>query len=177
MSRKLHIGGKQIAPGWEIFNAIPSPDVDHVGDARDLSRFDDSTFSEIYASHILEHIDFKNELDATLIEWRRVLQPGGTIYISVPDMDTLCQLFLAKDRLNINERFLVMTMIFGSHRDQYDYHVVGLNMEFLMQYLLHAGFQNIRRVKFFDLDLFHDTSRLLYFGVPISLNIIAEKRA
>ena len=50
-SRKLHIGGKLSAAGWEILNVFDGPNVDHVGDAVDLSRFDDATFAEVYASH------------------------------------------------------------------------------------------------------------------------------
>ena len=53
MSRKLHIGGKIKKEGWEILNALPNPDVDHVCNANDLSKFDDNTFTEIYASHTL----------------------------------------------------------------------------------------------------------------------------
>ena len=50
-SRKLHIGGKLSAAGWEILNVLDGPNVDHVGDAVDLSRFADATFAEVYGSH------------------------------------------------------------------------------------------------------------------------------
>ena len=33
--RRLHVGGKVRVPGWEVFNAIPAPEVDHVGNAGD----------------------------------------------------------------------------------------------------------------------------------------------
>ena len=69
MTRKLHIGGEQQVAGWEILNANPAPYVDHVCNANDMSQFADGTFSEIYASHILEHLDYKDELGATLKEW------------------------------------------------------------------------------------------------------------
>ena len=52
--RRLHIGGKIKIPGWEIIDVNPGPHVDHVGNAADLSRFESGTFSEIYASHVLE---------------------------------------------------------------------------------------------------------------------------
>ena len=73
MSRKLHIGGQVKVDGWEVFNAIDADYVDHVGNAKDLSRFADETFAEIYASHVLEHFDYKDELVHVLKEWRRVL--------------------------------------------------------------------------------------------------------
>lgn len=95
------------------------------------------------------------------------------IYISVPDMDILTQLFVARDQLTAEERFFVMRRMFGGHVDKYDYHVVGLNAEFLAMYLREAGYVNISRVQNFG--LFEDTSNMLFKGVPISLNVIAHK--
>ncbi len=173
MARKLHIGGQGKADGWEVLNAVPGPSVDHVCNANDLSQFSDNTFAEIYASHIVEHLDYKEELIKTLKEWNRVLEPGGKIFISVPDLDVLSELILKKDELDINQRFLVMRMIFGGHMDEYDYHVVGLNEEFLAYFLNESGYVNITRVKEFG--LFEDTSSMMFNGVLISLNLIAEK--
>jgi len=173
MSRKLHIGGKTKKDGWEVLNALPNPEVDHVCNANNLSQFEDNTFSEIYASHIVEHFDYTGELTATLKEWNRVLAPKGKIYISVPDMDILAQLFLLKDKLNVNDRFQIMRMMFGGHVDEYDHHSVGLNAEFLSSFLQESGFTKMQRVKEFN--LFEDTSSLKFGGVLISLNIIAEK--
>jgi predicted SAM-dependent methyltransferase len=173
MKRKLHIGGLQRAAGWEILNANPAPYVDHVCNANKLSQFADGTFSEIYASHVVEHLDYKNELTSTLKEWWRVMEPGGKIYISVPDLDVLAGLILSKDKLTPDERFFVMRMIFGGHVDKYDYHVVGLNEEFLTRFLKGAGYENILKVDGFG--FFDDTSNMKYMGVAISLNLIAEK--
>jgi predicted SAM-dependent methyltransferase len=64
-------------------------------------------------------------------------------------------------------------MIFGGHMDKYDYHLVGLNEEFLTYYLEISGFSNIRRVT--DFGLFQDTSRTQVKGISISLNMIAVK--
>ena len=89
MDRKLHIGGEQPADGWEILNARPGPHVNHVGNAKDLSDMADSIFTAVYASHILEHLDYHDEISNALKEWLRVLQPGGQVYVSVPTW-TLC---------------------------------------------------------------------------------------
>jgi len=67
-----------------------------------------------------------------------------------------------------------MRMIFGGHIDKYDYHVVGLNEEFLTGFLSASGFINVKRVREFG--LFDDSSSSLFKGVAISLNMIAEKR-
>jgi predicted SAM-dependent methyltransferase len=173
--RKLHIGGHVRAPGWEVIDANPGPCVDHVGNAADLSRFETATFTNVYASHVLEHFDYKDDLVATLKEWLRVLTPGGTLHVSVPDLDILARLFCEREELSGPERFTVMRMIFGGHTDRYDYHLVGLNYEFLWGYLTTAGFTNICRVE--DLGLFSDTSGTTLRGIPISLNVTADKAA
>ena len=175
MSRRLHIGGQLRAPGWEVLDAIPGPHVDHLTNASDLGRFPNDTFVQIYASHVLEHFEYQQQLLDTLREWRRVLAPGGTLLVSVPDLDVLARLFLDRARLSVEERFLVMRMIFGGHLDQYDYHLVGLNEEFLGGYLQAAGYTQVRRVGAFG--LFEDTSVLALKGVPISLNMAATKPA
>src|SRR5271156_6793088 len=165
MSRKLHIGGQVKAAGWEVLDANPGPIVDHVANARDLSFFPDQTFERIYASHVVEHFDYNGELLATLTEWHRVLVPAGILYVSVPDLDILARLFLDRQSLSFEDRFLVMRMIFGGHIDKYDYHLVGLNEEFLASYMHAAGFTNMRRVA--DFGLFRDTSCMEMKGTRI----------
>lgn len=171
--RRLHVGGKQRKPGWEILDAVPAPQVDHVGDARDLSAFGDATFAEIYASHVVEHFDYNNELAQALREWHRVLVPGGRLMVSVPDVDVLARLIVERERTTLEERFLLMRMIFGGHVDAYDHHQVGFNDEVLAWYLGATGFQNMRRVA--RLGVFEDTSDEAFHGQPISINMIAEK--
>ena len=171
--RRLHIGGKANVPGWEILDAIPAPYVEHVCNANDLSQFADGTFTEIYASHVVEHLDYNGELQRTLKEWNRTLIPGGRLLVSVPDLDVLAKMILDKEKLDEGEPFLVMRMVFGGHVDKHDYHVVGLNAEFLIKFLQDAGYVNIRKVTAFG--LFNDTSSMIFKGVPISLNAVAEK--
>jgi predicted SAM-dependent methyltransferase len=171
--RRLHIGGKTRSPGWEVLNVVPGDHVDHVGDAEDLSRFADKTFDAIYASHVLEHISPPGPLERGLREWYRVLRPSGTLHVSVPDLDVLARLFIDRERLNVNERFKVMLMMFGGHADAHDRHEIGFNEEFLTFFLRSAGFVNVRRVE--SLGAFRDTSEMEFGGVRISLNVIAEK--
>ena len=171
--RRLHIGGKTKYEGWEILDAIERPEVDHVGNAKDLSRFAEHSFDVVYASHVVEHFDYLGELQQVLLEWFRVLTPGGKLNVSVPDMNTLAELFLLRESLTIDDRWMIMRMMFGGHTDEYDFHQVGLNDEFLSLFLLRAGFVNIRRVD--DFGFFQDTSLLKFAGIPISCNLEAQK--
>jgi predicted SAM-dependent methyltransferase len=170
--RRLHIGGQVRSEGWEVLNALPGPDVDHLGNANDLSRFADNSFDVLYASHVVEHLDYRDELHRTLVEWLRVLKPAGTVQISVPDLEVLAGLILNK-QLAMIERFTVMRMIFGGHIDAFDYHRVGLTEEFLRDFLVNAGFVDVRRVEHFG--HFQDTSEMSYAGQRISLNVQARK--
>jgi predicted SAM-dependent methyltransferase len=169
---KLHIGTRKRAEGWKTLDITPGPEVDFVGDCRNLSQFSDGSIDTIYASHVLEHIPYNFELMKTLKEWRRVLMPGGTVMISVPDLDILCRIFLYPT-LTPDDRFGVMRMMFGGQHDQHDFHYVGLTWDFLGSFLHEAGFMDIVRVP--DLGLFDDTSRLKFGGTTlISLNVIAK---
>ena len=173
--RRLHIGGSESRQDWEVLDVMPGAHVDHVGDAADLSRFTDSTFEAVYASHVAEHFGYRQDLLAALREWWRVLQPGGQLYVSVPDLDILAEMFLLRESIGIGDRFEIMRMMFGGQMDAHDFHRVGLNEEFLRDFLRSAGFTDIRRVE--DFGLFQDTSLATFNGIPISCNLEARRPA
>jgi SAM-dependent methyltransferase len=64
-----------------------------VGDCTDLSRFDDSSFDDVFASNLLEHLDRADAL-RLLGEANRVLRPCGRLILIQPNF-----------RLNPNEYF------------------------------------------------------------------------
>jgi predicted O-linked N-acetylglucosamine transferase (SPINDLY family)/predicted SAM-dependent methyltransferase len=169
---RLHVGGKERKDGWKVLNIQPGPDVDFVGSCTDLGQFADGSVRQIYASHVLEHLGYKADLPRALAEFHRVLAPGGTALISVPDFEQLCRLFL-DPRLGAEERLTVMRMAFGGQMDEHDFHHVGLSYEFLAGDLGAAGFSRVERVA--DLGVFHDDSRLEVHGEKISLNVVATK--
>lgn len=169
---RLHIGGKMPHPDWKIIDVIPGPHVDYLAHCTDLSLFEASSATEIYASHVLEHLGYQSDLPAALREFHRVLIPGGELRISVPDISVLCSLFL-DPTLDPNNRFAVMRMMFGGQSDEADFHYVGLNEEFLVSFLHRAGFVNIGRVENFG--YFQDTSCLVFHDRLISVNVIAHK--
>lgn len=171
---RLHIGGKTRAPGWTVLDIIPGPHVDIIGDCSDLSRIADNSCAVIYASHVVEHLGYNDTLPRALVEFHRVLAPGGQIMVAVPDLDMLCRLFTMPG-LTPDDRFFVMRMMFGGRMDAYDVHLVGFNAEFLGSYLTNAGFVDLRRVENFG--LFQDASAQLFKGHPTSLNVIGRKPA
>ena len=169
---RLHIGGETPKSGWKILNIQPGPHVDFVGTCTDLSRFEAGTVETIYASHVLEHLGYVDELFGALKEFRRVLRKDALLQVSVPDFEALCRLFL-DPRLDATMRFHVMRIIFGGQTDPYDFHKAGLTEEFLTDFLKTAGFRDIRRVEGFG--LFDDASGLKLGSIPVSLNLQAVK--
>ena len=172
---KLHIGGMEKKEGWKILNIQKNDSrekhVDLVGDISDLSQFDNESIEEVYASHTLEHVKQKN-MFKTLKGIHRVLKDGGKFYVSVPDMDILCKLYL-DPKINLKNKIEVMRMIYGGQVDEFDFHYFGWNMPLLETFFKDAGFKKFERVKSFS--LFNDTSEFSFNGVPISLNVIAYK--
>lgn len=169
---RLHIGGRVPKEGWKILNINPGPDVDFLGNCTDLSQFDDGSVAAVYASHVLEHLNYVEELPHTLNEINRILTPKGALYISVPDLECLIKLFI-RPEITFKDRFMIMRMMFGGQTDAYDFHKVGLTFEFLCGFLKGAGFLYATRAPEFG--LFNDTSSMRFLGQLISLNVIAHK--
>jgi len=90
--------------------------------------------SEIRASHILEHFDFRQVRQA-LDEWSRVLKPGGRLRVAVPDARKVIQAD------SENWRFLLM----GGQTDSDDYHRSAFDEALLTRYLEESGFVGVRR--------------------------------
>ena len=168
---RLHIGGESVKEGWKILNIQQKRGVDFIGSISDLSQFEDASITEVYASHVFEHVMQRDALP-TLKGIHRVLKPAGMLYISVPDLDVLCNIFVDQNA-PIDVKFNVMRMMFGGQIDDFDIHYMGWNQQFLFDYLQQAGFSEGRRVESFG--IFSDTSEFKPYGASISLNVMATK--
>lgn len=54
------------------------------GDAQLLNGIDDNSYDFVYSSHTLEHM---NDPSAALLNWWRVLKPGGYLIVYIPHRD------------------------------------------------------------------------------------------
>lgn len=167
---KLHIGGESPKEGWKILNIQSGPNVDHVGTCLDLSQFAANSAVEIYLSHVLEHLDYKDEVAVALREFARILAPGGKLMVSVPDLDVICHM-LSAPYVRPDGKYSMMRILYGGHTNPYDYHKSGYTHAILHHFLDQAGFERIKRVESFG--LFTDMSEFAVGGVPISLNVEA----
>lgn len=57
---------------------------------------DTGSVDAIYSSHMIEHLD-RNEVQAFLVECRRILKPGGILRLGVPDLRHVVQIYLELD--------------------------------------------------------------------------------
>lgn len=152
---KLNVGGGDV-----VIDGFTNIDIKNGIDARKLP-YADGSVDVLYASHILEHFDYDNEVDAVLAEWVRVLRPGGLLQISVPDVSKYC-----RDRNETNS-FIYDRMFLGGHTDKNDRHGSVFDETKLKQAMSRAGIGYIEHFSPFA----KDCSQL-----PISINLDGRKR-
>lgn len=99
--------------------------------------YGDSEVDEIFSSHALEHIP-KAAVVPTLNEWRRVLRPGASATILVPDLEWCCRAWLDH---KTNDWW--MEIIFGNQNHPGEFHMTGYTPEIMIAYLQEAGFAKV----------------------------------
>lgn len=90
--RKLQIGtGPFVLEGWFNTDLNPTEEIAFL-DAQKPFPFDDCTFDYVFSEHLIEHIEYVENLDM-LRECFRILRPGGKIRIATPDIGFLIALY------------------------------------------------------------------------------------
>ena len=143
--------------------------------------FEDSSVSEILASHVFEHLNPYHVSDI-LKEWCRVLKPGGKIVMEMPDIEKCCKRFATATKA---ERYGIMNVIYGSVNTTGDGgpdnitspHLFGWWPEALYDHMVGAGFMNI---KFMDEQIPHpmDNFRVEAYkagGAPVIERFIVDR--
>lgn len=100
--------------------------------------FEDESITEIYSSHLLEHLQ-KRDIDRTLAEWFRVLEQGGGLEIEVPDLK-----YCVEEWLRVGGDGWEMDMIFGNQDDEGQFHKTGFSETILTEKVQFAGFNVIK---------------------------------
>ena len=180
----LHLAcGKRYIPGFIHVDVADFPHIDYRSRIERLPMFADGSADLIYCCHGLEYLD-RAEAAVALTEWRRVLKPGGTLRLAVPDFRALVTIYEATGNLDP-----ILGPLFGRmaietpdgqavvyHRTVYDYP----SLEALC---LTAGFQSVRRYDWRQtVHQAHDDFSQAYWphmdkeqGLLVSLNIEASK--
>ena len=137
---KLNLGcGNHPLEGYTNVDLNPAW-ADVVTDIRDLSVFDDNIADEVVASHVIEHF-FHWEVQTLLAEWKRVLKPGGIIYVECPNIKN-CALMLLHGEFHDR---VTMWGLYGDpgHKDPLMCHKWGYTPQTLAHELKTAGFENL----------------------------------
>jgi SAM-dependent methyltransferase len=136
---RLDIGSKDLRyrPDYTTVD-LYAPEADVQADMGELP-FDDDSVSDIWASHVLEHVG-PERTDAILREWLRVLMPGHVAVIVVPNLDDACRFWLRPGSGLEKARKL----IFGEGAGPGDFHMNGWNPGDLDREVKAAGFEVAR---------------------------------
>ena len=135
-------------------------------------KFKTNTFDLVYASHILEHFKKKQVLKV-LVEWVRVLKPGGVLRISVPSFENLSKIYnIDKEIDNISGPLM------GGQTYKDNFHYEIFNQKKLIKLLLSAGLEAIHPWDFKRTihSKYWDFSQATTKEIPISLNLEGRKR-
>lgn len=94
---KLNVGcGRAPAAGWINCGRALRAGVDVCGDARGRLPLATGAVAAIAAIHLLQDLQW-TDIAPTLAEFRRVLSPGGTLRLGLPDLDRAIRAYLEGD--------------------------------------------------------------------------------
>ena len=147
---KLEIGcGKNPTPGYLHTDArtdISEPDIICMGYAL---PFKDETFDEIYNSGVFEHFMLP-EAHQALIEWKRVLKPGGIIDFNVPDVYRWAKYLVeavesqsGRSQEGGYDQARIMMSLYGWQGHTHDIHKFGWTEALLVGFVVQIGFVEV----------------------------------
>jgi predicted SAM-dependent methyltransferase len=98
VSLNVGSGGRGL-PDWVNLDASPNhADIYCTHDLRRPLPFADGAVRRILAEHVMEHVDFYDDVPRILRDFHRVLAPGGVARIIVPDAGRYLQAYAGADQ-------------------------------------------------------------------------------
>lgn len=117
--------------GWVNIDINPRWNPDVLGHWNNLTPFEDGSVDYVVSHHSLEHVGC-GEGNGFICEAWRVLKPGGSLLVFVPDMKKLAEMWL---RGELTEQ-LYMTNVYGAYMgDEADRHAWGFSGDGILDYL------------------------------------------
>lgn len=178
----LHLGSGDLRINHFLnIDGNPCSNCDLIGGVQRI-RLNSNNVDCIYTSHVFEHITRSN-VEKVLIEWCRVLKPNGKLYICVPNLESLFQIYLdgiiryefdESARKNVD---LATGIVFGGQINRYDFHYYGYSFKTLKHLLESRGFYDVSIFDNLEMkSVFpRDASFAEINGTQVSLNVVATK--
>jgi predicted SAM-dependent methyltransferase len=156
-------------PGFEGVDIRPLPGIKHVTDMFALDeRFAPDSVQQLYSRHAFEHLSFEDG-ERAMECWARVLAPGGSLHMLIPDIRYHIAQFLEEDPTSPSAANPAWTVhehalagFWGWQRETgtvWDVHKSGYDFAMLRALLLRHGFKDVVRVD----------------GDPWHLNVVATR--
>lgn len=138
---RVNLGcGFDVRDGYLNVDFAEGHDPDLVADVRHLDLLPSALYEEVLAQDILEHLP-RADARPALLEWARLLRPGGLLRLRVPDLIGL--LGLLGRRRALEEQHELVQCLYGTQAYPGDYHLNGFT-EVLLRHMLHdAGFTDV----------------------------------
>ena len=151
---RLQLGsGGQPKAGWVNIDLL-NPTADVALDLREDFPFEDGSVAFIYTEHLFEHLHYPVDAKHLLRECRRVLEPGGTLSIVVPNFGEALRAYVAGDETFFLGHDRVRSYLLEEqptlmHHVNYWFRQDGLHRyaydaETLTQVLRDTGFESVR---------------------------------
>lgn len=132
---------------WINIDGFKDRNVDFVLDFSRGLPFPDNSFAGVFCEHVIEHFtyDDASRLCAQLL---RVLKPGGTVRLIVPDAERIVRTYIEEPELLIAHRGIAgmtaMQVVNDYFRQRYE-HQFLFDWETMQHMLVEAGFQEVTR--------------------------------
>lgn len=125
---------------WVNVDLNPKWKPDVIANGSSMPMFDDNSADIIVLHHVLEHFGC-GEAHDMLTECHRILRPGGSLLVFVPDMRALAKAWLKGD---ISTQ-IYLTNVYGAFMDdEADRHRWAFVRETLAETLSHARYCDVR---------------------------------
>jgi predicted SAM-dependent methyltransferase len=125
-----------------------------------------NSVSGIFCEHALEHFEWQTAVHHLLPEMFRILKPGGTVRIAVPDAEYSIDLYIAArdagktqkvwnephhenpNRLNLTPMGELVNVFRRIYEPYYQGHKFAYDFQTMQHFLFLSGFVDIQRVQF-----------------------------
>ena len=142
-------------PGWINVEIRKHKDTTICLDIRQPLPFANCSATRVLAEHVLEHLDFASDAISLAREVWRILEPGGTFRVVVPDCELFLQAYvsgrvdswaaLGWDLCNMPSDIYTPMHIINHTFHQDGEHLFGYDFDTLEFLLKRAGFSTVER--------------------------------